>query len=141
MPEHRVARQLVLPVPRDEVWEALTDPELLGAWLGADVEFDPRPGGAASFVPDRGPARDGRVAEVTPGERLSFDWWSRGVEDAATRVEFTLVEDEDADAESRRTTLTVTETGFEASADQVVHDLAWGMTMARAPQALAAAVA
>src|SRR3954471_24430192 len=43
MPEEvdiKVTRELVLPAPPDEVWDALTDPERLKEWFANDVEWD-----------------------------------------------------------------------------------------------------
>ena len=42
-----VRREIVLPNPREEVWEALTDPERLEDWFANDVDLDLRPGGGA----------------------------------------------------------------------------------------------
>ena len=39
-----IERQVTLPVARQEVWEALTEPDRLRAWFGARVEWDLRPG-------------------------------------------------------------------------------------------------
>ena len=35
-----VTRELVLPAPPEEVWDALTDPERLKEWFANDVEWD-----------------------------------------------------------------------------------------------------
>ena len=35
-----VTRELVLPAPPEEVWDALTDPERLREWFANDVEWD-----------------------------------------------------------------------------------------------------
>src|SRR5919198_2390990 len=64
-----VARDITIPGDPDEVWEALTDPELLAEWLG-----------------------DGREAvleEAEPAERLVF-WWGEG-DEPGSRVELQLV--------------------------------------------------
>jgi uncharacterized protein YndB with AHSA1/START domain len=93
----RIERELELPVPSDEVWEALTDPQRLAGWLADEVTFDLRPGGDATFrVGDT--LRRGWVEEVSPpdsrsgheaGEgRLAF-WWASD-DEPATRVELTL---------------------------------------------------
>lgn len=140
MSEHRISRRRTFPGSAYGLWEALTDPELLGAWLGADVEWELHPGATVRFDPDEGPVRDGRIAEVVPGERLAFDWWPRGATGAATRVVLRLDELEEADeAGGVTTTLTVTETGFGCPVEAVAHDLGWGMAMATGPRMLAAA--
>jgi uncharacterized protein YndB with AHSA1/START domain len=73
--EPRVDRELILRAPPDQVWAALADPERLGAWLGARVDIDLRPGGAASFHFDDGESRRGVVQQVEEGHTLSFTWW------------------------------------------------------------------
>jgi uncharacterized protein YndB with AHSA1/START domain len=64
-----VARDITLPVEPDEAWEALTDPELLAEWLGAD--------------------REAVLEEAEPGERLVFWWWE--ADEPGSRVELRLV--------------------------------------------------
>ncbi|HWF72248.1 MAG TPA: SRPBCC domain-containing protein [Solirubrobacteraceae bacterium] len=89
----RIERELELPAPRDEVWEALTDPERLAGWLADEVSFELRPGGDASFR-DGETLRRGWVEEVSPpgseagSGRLAF-WWASD-DEPATRVELTL---------------------------------------------------
>ena len=81
-----VTREIVFPVPPDEVWGALTDPERLEEWFANDVELDPREGGSGVFRWDDGDERHATVVEAAPGERLVLDW-----DDAGT-VELTLEE-------------------------------------------------
>src|ERR671937_527682 len=82
-------REIVFPVPPDEVWEALTDPEQLEEWFANDVELDPREGGEGVFRWDDGEERHATVVEAAPGERLVLDWDDDGT------VELTLEEVED----------------------------------------------
>jgi uncharacterized protein YndB with AHSA1/START domain len=93
-----IRREIVLPAPREEVWEALTDPKRLADWFANDVDFDLRPGGGASFRWSNGEERTATVTEVDPERRLAFEWDDEG------EVEFTL--DDDVDG----TRLTVVET-------------------------------
>jgi uncharacterized protein YndB with AHSA1/START domain len=93
-----IRREIVFPVTRGELWEALTDPERLEDWFANEVEVDLRPGGAASFRWSNGEERHATVTTVAPEERLSFAWEDDG------EVEFTL-----ADA-AEGTRLTVVET-------------------------------
>src|ERR671937_2312709 len=81
-----VRREIDFPVPPDEVWEALTDPDQLEEWFANDVELDARPGGAGVFRWDDGEERHATVREVEPGERLVLDWDDEG------EVVFTLEE-------------------------------------------------
>jgi uncharacterized protein YndB with AHSA1/START domain len=92
-----IHKEIFLPAPREEVWEALTDPEQLEDWFANSVELDLRPGGGASFRWDNGEERRATFTEVDPERRLAFEWEDDGA------VEFTL--DDDADG----TLLTVVE--------------------------------
>jgi len=71
----QVEREVELPAPPDEVWHAVTDADVLGDWLGADVELELRPGGAGTFRFPDGQVRRAMVREVDEGARLSFTWW------------------------------------------------------------------
>ena len=84
-----VTREIVFPVPPDEVWEALTDPDQLEAWFANDVELDPREGGEGVFRWDDGEEKHATVVEAAPGERLVLDWDDDGT------VELTLEEVEE----------------------------------------------
>ena len=84
-----IQKEIVLPAPREEVWEALTDPGRLEDWFANSVELDLRPGGGASFRWSNGEERHATFTEVEPGRRLAFDWEDDGA------VEFTLDDDVD----------------------------------------------
>jgi uncharacterized protein YndB with AHSA1/START domain len=84
-----VTREIVFPVPPDEVWEALTDPEQLEEWFANDVELDAQEGGEGVFRWGDGEERHATVIEATPGERLVLDWDDEGT------VELTLEEVEE----------------------------------------------
>lgn len=104
--ETTVERHTVIEAAPDEVWEALTDDERLGEWLGDDVELDPVEGGDLT-VREGGRERSGTVETVIERERLEFTWAEPGGD--PTRVEFEIAP---ADGGTR---VTVTET--RASAD------------------------
>jgi uncharacterized protein YndB with AHSA1/START domain len=93
-----IHREVVLPATREDVWEALTNPDELAEWFANDVELDLRPGGGALFRWSNGEERRATVTEVAAGERLAFEWDDDG------EVAFTL---EEVDA---GTLLTVEET-------------------------------
>ena len=84
-----MTREIVFPVPPDEVWEALTDPEQLEEWFANDVELDAREGGEGVFRWGDGEERHATVVEAAPGERLVLDWDEEGT------VELTLEEVEE----------------------------------------------
>lgn len=84
--EREFHTERVVNAPRDRVWRALTDPELLAQWWGGGggtvviERMEPERGGHWRFVehkPD-GVAEgfEGRFREVTPPERIvqTFEW-------------------------------------------------------------------
>ena len=79
-----IRMERVFDAPRELVWRAHTEPELLAQWWGRgnklDIErFEPVRGGHWRFV-EHGPEGDsgfeGRFREVTPQERMvqTFEW-------------------------------------------------------------------
>lgn len=108
----RIERELLLPGTPEQLWPALTDPELLESWLADEVVLDLRPGGEARFlVGDE--LREGWVEEVTPPPpgaapgtcgRLCF-WWQGDADPPgpASRVSLELI------AGSGHTTLRIVE--------------------------------
>ena len=64
-----IEREIVLPVTREEAWEALTEPEQLEEWFANDVELDPTPGEIRRAV----------VETVESQERLVLRWEDDGV--------------------------------------------------------------
>jgi uncharacterized protein YndB with AHSA1/START domain len=98
-----VRREIVLPVPPGRVWEAITSPEALREWFGAEVWWELRPGAAGRVQEDDGSTRWARVGTVEPGRHLGFRWWPEGHEDEASDVDYELSE------EGEGTRLVVTE--------------------------------
>jgi uncharacterized protein YndB with AHSA1/START domain len=84
-----VTREVVLPAPPDEVWEALTDPRQLEEWFANEVELELRPGGAGAFRWDDGETRLATVEEVEEGRRYAFRWSDEEGGDASS-VELAL---------------------------------------------------
>lgn len=85
-----VEQDLVLPVSPEELWAELTDPEEVGCWFGATVEWDLVPGGRASFHDDDGTERAGVIDTVDPMRELRFRWW--GPDEPASEVQYRLEE-------------------------------------------------
>ena len=61
-----IRKQIVLPSPREEVWEALTDQERLEDWFANEVELDLREGGDATFRWGNGEERRAVSPRSTP---------------------------------------------------------------------------
>jgi uncharacterized protein YndB with AHSA1/START domain len=89
-----IERELILPVPPQRVWTALTRADQLSAWFGTQATIDLRPGGEVIFRWDgsTGPPGTNRgvIEAVEPPHRLAFRWQSSPDTVQMTRVEFTL---------------------------------------------------
>ncbi|MGH9060687.1 MAG: SRPBCC family protein [Acidimicrobiales bacterium] len=105
-----IQRELVVPVPPERLWEALTDPDAVETWFGSRVRWDLVPGGQAAFTEDDGGRRLGRVEEVATNLRLRYRWWPEDDEGSSSQVTYTLHPEDDG------TRLTVTEERMSASA-------------------------
>ena len=88
--EHATRRQVTLHAARDEVWRALTEPELAEQWLADVVELDLREDGEVAFRYDGGEERRGRVREIVEEERLRIRWRRDGRPES--EVEFVLAD-------------------------------------------------
>jgi uncharacterized protein YndB with AHSA1/START domain len=107
-----ITREIELPASRDDVWEALTDPERLEDWFANEVELDARPGGRGHFRWANGEERHAVVEQIEPDERLVLRWDDEGL------VELRLEETETG------TRVLVRETSPEFSAALAVRALA-----------------
>jgi uncharacterized protein YndB with AHSA1/START domain len=103
-----IERTLLIEVPADEVWRAISDEAMLSEWLAPEVELDLRPNGAILCRTEDGEERPGAVELVEEGERLAFHWRRDG--GAQSRVEISL---EEVDGGTR---VRVTEAGLQAHA-------------------------
>jgi uncharacterized protein YndB with AHSA1/START domain len=82
--DREIRTERVFNAPRERVWRAFTDPEMLAQWWGRghklDIErLEVQRGGHWRFVehtPDGVQGFEGRFREVTPPERLAqtFEW-------------------------------------------------------------------
>jgi uncharacterized protein YndB with AHSA1/START domain len=104
-----IVREVTLPVPLEEAWEALTEPARLEEWFADEAELEAVPGGDAHFRWEDEGARRAVVEEVEAGRRLAFRWLDEG----STRVEFTLEPVHDG------TRLRVVESGFAVAAPRM----------------------
>ncbi|GMA23637.1 vanillate O-demethylase oxidoreductase VanB [Luteimicrobium album] len=111
----RVTRTIRIAAPRERVWAALTQEDLIAQWFPQRASLpDARPGTEGTFTFDGYGDVPVRVDELDEPDVFAYTWGSPGfplAPDNATQVRFTLVADGDA------TVLTVVETGFERLAD------------------------
>ena len=89
-----IERTVTVPASPDRVWEAITDPAEMEAWLGGRLDWTLEEGGPLRFVGDGGEDREGRVEEVEPRRRLRFLWWDRPADPSspgsASEVQYVL---------------------------------------------------
>jgi len=98
-----VEREVVLPVEVGELWEALTEPEVVAEWFGGEVEWDLTDGGRMHVREPDGGHRDGVVESVTAGEHLRFRWWPS--DDVTSVSEVTYVVQPEGAGSSRLTVM------------------------------------
>ena len=70
----RLERRVLLAASPTRVWEALTDPDQLSAWFGAEASIELRPGGRATFRFPDSSERVAVVETVEPPRLLIFRW-------------------------------------------------------------------
>jgi uncharacterized protein YndB with AHSA1/START domain len=79
-----VRRSIHVPAGPSEVWAALTDPERLRLWFGAEIELEPRPGGDVQARWPDGARSVGSVELAVEPTRLVFRW--RRIDGAGIRA-------------------------------------------------------
>jgi uncharacterized protein YndB with AHSA1/START domain len=115
-----VVREVLLPAPPEEVWEALTDAERLEGWFANDVDFDVERGGG-EFRWDDGERRTAVVADSEPSRRLALHWWDPDTGGSESQVVFTL------EPTYEGTRLVVTETSIGPTA--CAGEWSWALTL------------
>ncbi len=116
MPTARsIEQSSVIAKPRDDVFRALTDPDVLNTWWTTSATSDARTGGAFVYQwaftdPANDHRQEGAYLQVTDGESVSYPW-SAGPA-TSTIVTFTL-----ADADDSATELRLVHTGFSSDAE------------------------
>jgi uncharacterized protein YndB with AHSA1/START domain len=109
--QDEIVRETAVAAPPERVWEALTRPEHLPRWFGAErAEIDLRPGGSLVMVWAEHGTGYARIERVDEPTTFSFRWalepGQEPVPGAETLVEFTLTPERDG------TRLRVVESGF-----------------------------
>jgi uncharacterized protein YndB with AHSA1/START domain len=122
-----IRRELLIPQPREQVWQALTDSAALAEWMFPN-DFEPRVGHHFTFrvPPNPRAGFEGlvvrcEVLECEPPNRLAFSW-SAG-EFGDTRVSFRLEPD------GKGTRVLLEHSGFDLSqgwSEQAIHGAEFG---------------
>ena len=106
---------------QQEVWEYLTNPELIGQWL-AKTDFEPLVGHKFSFSNKSGKFVDCEVLEVKPFTNLSYSWNYPSANDGNrvdSKVTWTLVPKESG------TELQLVHNDFISLEDFTAHSKGW----------------
>jgi uncharacterized protein YndB with AHSA1/START domain len=70
-----IRRQVVVPAPPEDVWDALVDADRSEAWMGGRLEVSElSPGAPLEFRSGDGSTWEGRVDTVRAGRYLRFQW-------------------------------------------------------------------
>ena len=107
--------------PPQEVWDYLTNPELIEQWLGK-TDFKPVAGHKFRFISPYGNDSYCEVLEVKPFTRLSYSWQKNSAKDHKlfnSTVVWTLVPKENG------TELQLVHNGFTAVEDVIAHTNGW----------------
>jgi uncharacterized protein YndB with AHSA1/START domain len=135
----RVELSIVIDAPREQVFAALIEPEVLNQWIATAATVEPRAGGVYRYgwnyaVGERqvtgGPTE---ILEIVPNERLVTDWpdWRGDPDQPKTTVTW-LVE-----SIGDRTRLTLIHSGFARVADLADYPHGWGAFLDKLRRCLA----
>jgi uncharacterized protein YndB with AHSA1/START domain len=72
--ERRIDRSVIVAAPLARIWEAVSTPDGLEAWLGGEVEVDARPGRPVLVRWPDGSTSRGVVERVEAPRRITFRW-------------------------------------------------------------------
>lgn len=99
---NEIKRKVLLNVPRQRVWDALTDAEQFGSWFGIALKGKQFAAGRAIEAPITYPGYEhvvwkAKIERLEPQARFSFSWHPYAVDEGVdydaeppTLVEFTL---------------------------------------------------
>lgn len=105
----------------EELWEYLTQPQLLEQWLGK-TDFQPIVGHQFRFISPYGNHSYCEVLEVKPFTRLSYSWQKNSATNNKpfnSKVEWSLVPKENG------TELQLVQNGFTTLEDHLGHNNGW----------------
>jgi uncharacterized protein YndB with AHSA1/START domain len=112
-PVDKIERTILLPVPRERVWRAITQPAELSKWFARECDFTLEVGSSMTLTWASGPVACGVIEVIEPPQRFAFRWHAKPTPytdpltpENSTLVTFTLEEIDSG------TQVTVTETGF-----------------------------
>jgi uncharacterized protein YndB with AHSA1/START domain len=128
--QNEIRKSWYFSQPPQEVWEYLTNPELLEQWLGK-TDIQPIVGHKFRFASPHGNDSHCEVLEVKPFTRLTYSWQKNSLKDKKpfnSKVEWTLTE------KSGGTHLQLLHNGFVAIEDLNGHDNGWSAIVQKMEQ-------
>lgn len=138
-PDRVLEKEVLVPAPRERVWEAWTTQDGVKTWFAPLADVEPRPGGAYEIyfldAPLGSRGSEGCVVLSTePFERFSFSWnfppHMPSIRNARTRVDVRF-----APTAAGGTRVTVRQTGWRSGEDwdqgYAYFDRAWGVVLDR----------
>jgi uncharacterized protein YndB with AHSA1/START domain len=138
-PQPHVRLSVLIDAPRESVFRALTDPEIMNRWLSASATVDPRKGGTYTYgwkYKVRGRDVDGgptRILELVENEKLVTDWpdWRGNPDLPPTKVTWLL------ESVGGKTRVTLIHDGFQRAADISDYGAGWGYFLGKLREVLA----
>lgn len=121
-----IHQKVTIQAPSTQVFQALTEPEILENWFPSQAKADVRQGGSYQYIfkfedPQQGGTQEGQYLELRPGERISYTWEAGGRQ---TQVDFSLTQHgEETEVELKHSGF-----GSDTEADQAreLHNTVWG---------------
>jgi uncharacterized protein YndB with AHSA1/START domain len=119
-----VQRETYIAAPPATVFAFLTDPEKIVAWMGAEAQTEPHPGGLylVKGIGNRANAARGAFREVVPVHRLAYSFgWEGGEEvpPGSSLIEVDLID------KNGGTLLRMTHSGLPNAVQCANHDKGW----------------
>ncbi|MBI3241889.1 MAG: SRPBCC domain-containing protein [Chloroflexi bacterium] len=118
MPKN-IARKIEIAVPIEQVWAALTDPAVIGGWMGSKgLKVTLRRGGRYALF---GGETTGKFTEIKKPARLEYTWrqssWKKEWADSVVRWELK--------AKNGGTVIKLTHSQFPNKEERDGHDEGW----------------
>ena len=119
-----IKREVVIAAPREKIYQAIADPELVTAWFPEAVEGSFAPGERPILDFGDGKKNQVYIVDAKPHEYFAYRWipGSDHFMGDVLGEQNTLVEFRIQEAEDQTCTVTLTEAGFADLPDEIAED-------------------